>query len=250
MQHCDDCFAGVTHEGTPAGTLEQIGGVECYVATPTGDYPKNKVILFLTDVFGIPLVNNKLLADDFARTGLKTIIPDLFLGDPMPEGTMAPAVRHLFDREKWSAAHGPAQTRPPLDQVIAALKETGVTEFGASGYCFGARYVFDLAFDGIISVSVISHPSRLAFPGDFEKYANEVKAPLLINSCEIDQGLPLENHEKVDQIFSKFEPGYKREYFEGCRHGFAIRGDLSDPKVKAGKEGSFRAAAKWFLEYL
>ncbi len=33
--------------------------------------------------------------------------------------------------------HGPAQTRPPLDQVIAALKETGVNEFGASGYCFG-----------------------------------------------------------------------------------------------------------------
>ncbi|KAK0457847.1 uncharacterized protein EV420DRAFT_1764770 [Desarmillaria tabescens] len=236
MQHCDDCFAGVTHEGTPTGTLEQIGGVDRYVATPAGDYPKNKVILLLTDVFGIPLVNNK------------TIIPDLFFGDPIPAHAMEPA--HLFDRDGWVAAHGPAQTRPPLDKVTAALKETGVTDFGASGYCFGARYVFDLAFDGIISVSVISHPSRLAFPEDFEKYANDVKAPLLINSCEIDQGLPLEIHDKVDQVFSKFESGYKREYFEGCKHGFAVRGDLSDPKVKAGKEGSFRAAAKWFLEYL
>lgn len=60
----------------------------------------------------------------------------------------------------------------------------------------------------------------------------------------------MEVHDKVDQIFSKFEPGYKREYFEGCRHGFAVRGDLSDPKVKAGKEVSFRAAAKWFVKYL
>lgn len=42
------------------GKIEQIGGVECYVATPTGDYPKDKVILFLTDVFGIPLPNNKV----------------------------------------------------------------------------------------------------------------------------------------------------------------------------------------------
>jgi hypothetical protein len=29
-----------------------IGGIECYVATPTVDYPKDKVLLFLTDVYG------------------------------------------------------------------------------------------------------------------------------------------------------------------------------------------------------
>ncbi len=42
------------------GKIEKIGGVECYVATPTGEYPKDKVVLFLTDVFGIPLINNKV----------------------------------------------------------------------------------------------------------------------------------------------------------------------------------------------
>lgn len=42
------------------GKIEKIGGVECYVATPSVDYPKDKVILFLTDVFGIPLNNNKV----------------------------------------------------------------------------------------------------------------------------------------------------------------------------------------------
>ncbi|KAK0203068.1 hypothetical protein DFS33DRAFT_1276038 [Desarmillaria ectypa] len=241
MRHCDDCFAGTVCSTVLKNRTDARYSGVTHDGTPTGDYPKNKVILLLTDVFGIPLINNK------------TIVPDLFLGDAIPEGAMDPVVRHLFDRDRWFAAHGPAQTRPPLDQVVAALKESGVTKFGASGYCFGgtvfllasslsltfvttARYVFDLAFDGIISVSVISHPSRLTFPEDFEKYANDVKAPLLINS--------------LDQIFYKFEPGYKREYFEGCRHGFAVRGDLSDPKVKAGKEGSFRAAAKWFLEYL
>lgn len=40
--------------------------------------------------------------------------------------------------------------RPSLDKVIAALKEEGVTKFGATGYCFGGRYTFDLAFDNII----------------------------------------------------------------------------------------------------
>jgi hypothetical protein len=81
-------FAGVQHEGTPtgapflslhcsvladphAGKIEKIGGVESYVATPEVDYPKDKVVLFLPDVFGHKLVNAQLLADDFAANGFK-----------------------------------------------------------------------------------------------------------------------------------------------------------------------------------
>ena len=44
----------------PAGTMQTIGGIECYVATPEGDYAKHKVVLLLTDVFGIPLINNRV----------------------------------------------------------------------------------------------------------------------------------------------------------------------------------------------
>ena len=40
--------------------METIAGIHCYTATPTGDYSKEKVVLFLTDVFGIPLINNKV----------------------------------------------------------------------------------------------------------------------------------------------------------------------------------------------
>jgi hypothetical protein len=53
-------FAGVTHEGTPTGKIETIGGIECYVATPTVDYPKDKVLLYITDVFGYAFVNCKV----------------------------------------------------------------------------------------------------------------------------------------------------------------------------------------------
>jgi hypothetical protein len=48
----------------------------------------------------------------------------------------------------------------------------------------------------------------------------------------------------------KFAPGYKREYFPKCTHGFAVRGDLSIPEVKAGKEGAFKAAVEWFIKYM
>lgn len=78
------------------------------------------------------------------------------------------------------------------------------------------------------------------------------KAPLLINSCEVDQAFPLEAQAQADAILGdgKFAPGYKREYFEGCSHGFAVRGDMSNPKVKAGKEGAFKASVEWFAKYL
>lgn len=43
------------------GTLEKIGGIDCYVGTPKGDYAKEKVVLFLSDAFGLDLVNNKVI---------------------------------------------------------------------------------------------------------------------------------------------------------------------------------------------
>ncbi len=42
----------------PTGKIEKIGGVDSYVATPEADYPKDKVVLYLSDVFGLKLENN------------------------------------------------------------------------------------------------------------------------------------------------------------------------------------------------
>ncbi|KAG6824248.1 hypothetical protein H0H93_002311, partial [Arthromyces matolae] len=113
-----------------------------------------------------------------------------------------------------------------------------------------ARYVFDLAFEGLIQVSIGSHPSLLKVPEDLEKYRDVAKAPLLLNTCTVDTQYPLESQAKGDEILGKFAHGYKREYFEGCTHGFAVRGDLSDPKVKAGKEGAFKASVEWIRAHL
>lgn len=48
----------------------------------------------------------------------------------------------------------------------------------------------------------------------------------------------------------QYKPGYKRTYASGCRHGFGVRADLSDPKQKAGKENAFRDAVDWARTYL
>jgi len=249
MSLCPDCVKMVRHEGTPSGKIEIIGGVNCYVATPTDDFPKDKVVLYLADALGIH-VNAQLLIDDFANNGFKTIAPDYHNGDPIPD-----SMATKFDKtimQKWVLNHSQEQARPPLDNVINALKEQGVTKFAAAGYCFGGRYVFDLAFENVIDVAIASHPALLKLPDDLEKYASVAKAPLLINSCAIDYQFPPEMQTKADELLGngKFTPGYRREYFEGCIHGFAVRGDMSDPKVKAGKEGSFKAAVEWLKLYM
>jgi len=244
MSLCKDCIKGVRHEGTAEGKWEEINGVNCYVATPSGDYPKDKVLLFLPDIFGPQLINAQLLADDFAaNNNVKTIIPDYFGGEPCPPDALDPG--STFDFMGWLSTH--RGLRPYIDKLLSALKDQGIATIGATGYCLGARPVFDLAFENLISVSVVNHPSGLQNPTDLEKYRDLAKAPLLINSCSIDDMFTPEFQAKADEILGegKFTPGYKREYFEGCTHGFAVRGDLSDPKVKAGKEGAFKAAVEW-----
>ena len=68
------CYALVKSEGsrlesTSTGTFEEIGGVRCYVATPTVDYPKDKAILYLTDIFGIDLPNHQVRGEDLREAG-------------------------------------------------------------------------------------------------------------------------------------------------------------------------------------
>ncbi|KDQ50688.1 hypothetical protein JAAARDRAFT_211518 [Jaapia argillacea MUCL 33604] len=250
MSFCKHCISGVRHEGTPTGKLETIGGVECYVATPTVSYPTDKVVLFLPDIFGHSLINAQLLADDYAKNGFKTVIPDYLNGDPVPADALSGA-NPTFDLGEWFKTHGAAETRPPLDKVIAALKAEGVTTFGATGYCLGARYCFDLAFENIVQATASAHPSLIQ-PEDLKKYAEVSKAPILINSCEVDPQFPKEKQDLADSIFGdgKFAPGYERTYFPGCTHGFAVRGDMSDPNVKAGKEGAFKSTIEHFIKYL
>ncbi|GJJ11189.1 hypothetical protein Clacol_005421 [Clathrus columnatus] len=242
MSFCEDCVKQVVHDGTPRGTIQTIGGITTYVALPSGDYDKTKAVLFLTDIFGLTLVNNK--ADAFADNGYATYVPEYLNGDAFP------ADGDFSKLGEWFANHTAVQTRPPLDAVINKLKEEGITSFGATGYCFGGRYVFDLSFENIIKASVVAHPSLLQVPGDLNDYVEKSKAPLLICAAEEDGQYPVESQKIGDTIFAALGDNYKRAYFPGTSHGFAVRGDLSNPQVKAGNEGALKEAVSWFKKHL
>jgi dienelactone hydrolase len=249
MSFCKDCVTGAIHEGTPVGRVEKFDGVDVYVSLPDQEYPKDKALLFLSDIFGLPLPNAKLLTDSFAKNGFQTYLIDYLNGDAAPAAAMATGA---FDVGKWFPNHGSAQTRPPLDKVIAALKAKGIREFAATGYCFGAKYVFELAQENVIKVGAVAHPSLLDNPGDIEKLLKESKAPMLINSCETDAQFPAEFQKVTDELLGdgKYAPGYKRTYYPGATHGFGVRADLSDEKEKFAKEEAFKETCRWVAKYL
>jgi dienelactone hydrolase len=74
------------------------------------------------------------------------LIPDLFLGDKMPEPKPDD-----FDIIGWikngtdgKSPHTPATIDPVIVDAINALKERGITKIGAVGYCFGAKVSISL----------------------------------------------------------------------------------------------------------
>lgn len=56
MKEC--CIRGVKHEGTPTGTIKEVGGIKSYVAVP--EKPTGLGIAYFPDAFGLELNNNKL----------------------------------------------------------------------------------------------------------------------------------------------------------------------------------------------
>ncbi|KAH8922791.1 dienelactone hydrolase endo-1,3,1,4-beta-D-glucanase [Atractiella rhizophila] len=251
MRECLHCKKGVTFEGTQMvcflfwiGTIKTINGVPTYVAKSKGWFPKTEALILLTDIFGLPLVNNKLLADDFANYGWDTFVPDYLNGDAVPaDGLNDPN----FNLTAWSANHTEAVTLPVVLNLIEGLKQKGYNRFLTTGYCFGGKYAVRLAQRNDIKVSTMAHPSALVLPDDFNTLLEKSKVPIQINSAELDNAFNLTSQALVDSLMGdgKYKPGYNRTFFKGVAHGFAVRANLSNPIEKAAKEGAFFAAVSF-----
>ncbi|SCV74626.1 BQ2448_7655 [Microbotryum intermedium] len=258
------------HEGTPIGEFTHINGERVYQALPKGDYDKTKALLFLPDIFGNSLPNGKLLADAFAAEGFATYAVDYLNGDDAPEDALSGGD---FDLMAWIGKHGKAETYPHVLKTIEGLKQQGVKEFAATGYCFGARWVVDAVLDGLLKVAIVSHPSLLK-PDEDLPAIKAKSIPFLWNTCETDQLVrettntwnscsfgvvakfdldsslvqwPKECQEKADEVF-KGDKNYQRNYYAGVAHGFAIRGDPKDEKSRKAKEDSFESSVKFLKE--
>ncbi|KAF2202019.1 dienelactone hydrolase family protein [Delitschia confertaspora ATCC 74209] len=230
----------VINEGQPAGELKSINGIQIYHA-----YPQKKqriydsAILFVSDIYGVPLLENKLLADSLARANHLVIFPDLFKGDAInasdPEASL--------NLGPWLAKH-PA---PDIDSVIASTitymkTNLGVKKIAGVGYCFGGKYVPRFMARGKgIEAGFIAHPSFLE--------ADEIRGiagPISIAAGELDPVFNVTLRRNAEDILQQMNATYQTTLYAGAPHGFAVRVDMNNPRQVYAKESSYLQAVRWF----
>ncbi|KAE8552528.1 hypothetical protein TMatcc_008111 [Talaromyces marneffei ATCC 18224] len=162
MSKC--CFRGFQWEGTPMGRVGRLANNDTYIA---GNNP-NIVILFIADMFGWDFINNRLLADHFAREIRATVyVPDFFGGEVVASHIIA-------EEEAWEK----------MDLKGALPQE--YKKVGAVGYCYGGWAVFRLGAkehspSPLVDCISLGHPSLLT-----KQDIDEIAVPVQVLAPEID----------------------------------------------------------------
>lgn len=182
MSNC--CLSGKVHQGQPAGREDEIGGLSTYISEPE-NHSKAKSIIFICDsellylpfipysilrclallihqssVFGYKFPNVRLLADEYAKAGFYTYVPDVHQGDSLPISFLDNVEPNLKTQETlgvvdkaknaaivpatlgpWLAKHREGVSRPLIDGFVNTVRMTpGTNKIGAIGFCWGGRY--------------------------------------------------------------------------------------------------------------
>jgi dienelactone hydrolase len=130
--------------GEPVGSMIKIADeFNAYLATPAAGREKKHgiALLYIPDIMGV-WQNAKLLADQYAAHGYLCLVPDIFLGDPVPINRPDD-----FDVKKWimqgsdgSSPHTPNVIDTVVKEAISYLtSQHGVVKLGAIGICLGAK---------------------------------------------------------------------------------------------------------------
>lgn len=89
---CPQCFSGHINPGTPLGRIENVYGRRTYIAEPPNGKQALGIVVIIPDAFGLPFVNNQILADHYASLGQYLVyVPDFMDGESSNMHIQAPA---------------------------------------------------------------------------------------------------------------------------------------------------------------
>ncbi|ENH70987.1 Protein AIM2 [Fusarium oxysporum f. sp. cubense race 1] len=224
------------------GETVKYQGLNLYVSKP-GRFNlghkkpgKRTGVLFLTDVYGIQLKENRELVDNFSKEGFVVAAPDLFQGNPAKETPD-------FNITEFLAKHPPSVTDPIVAKAINYLRnELKVNSIAATGYCYGGRYVFrSLGQNGKVNVGFTAHPSLLA-----TEEIEAVRKPVSIAGAAEDQIFPQPRQAETEAILTKIGKPFTSVLYSGTTHGFAVRANASNPQQVFAKDEAFYQAVRFF----
>jgi dienelactone hydrolase len=139
------------------------------------------------------------------------------------------------------------ELRGPEIFACAKVLKSEYKKVGAVGYCWGGWGCFQLAAKGndLLDCMSVAHPSLVE-----NSEIDTLGVPTQILAPESDWQLTPEKKEYCNKVIPTFGIPYRYDYYPGLTHGFAGKGDPSDPKQKAGLERAKNATVSWLNEFL
>lgn len=269
------------HAVQPLGHLETLFDVETYVTRGTAT--SNSTIVFLTDDFGLNLVNNKLLADQYAsKTGLRVLVPNI-----LPNGGLSLSTIGLSEklaasvqwfnlvghaRRAWAALRitliltafslKVRRTFPSVLNYVRAVRASLPlgSKLGIAGFCLGghwsSRLCAEHATEGggshLVGAHFTAHPSNID-PAEFARLAGRFRVPQSLALGDRDAGLPIEQaHELETNLTGVYRDSLDRleiRIYDGCGRGFALRADTQADGNEAA-DMALEQAVAWFRRWL
>ena len=236
-----------------------------------------------SDIFGIPLPNNRLIADAYAKSSEYLVyLPDFFKGDPVGlkvadllipadaasqstfgkyTGILASAPSFVM----WMTRHKVGPTHKTCMDFLEALRRAtpNTQKIGMVGMCWGGRYAIRAAqeanmieIDGakksLVDAVVALHPSNMVLPDDIKGLV----VPVTFGWGVEDSAVSFENKAKVEDFYAKAEkagekvPEMEHKAYKPGRHGFSVRGNPDDPQERKCLEDSEAQVLDWFKRHL
>lgn len=278
---CSECIKGTIHDGQPQGKEELIHGLNTYVIGNRIN-PRGIVVVY-SDIFGLGLPNNKLIADAYAKSGQWLVyLPDFFKGDPVGlrvadallpvdaakqstfakySGILASMPTFLL----WLSRHRQGPTETICVDFLESLRRAtpASQKIGMVGMCWGGRYAIRaglesnmIEIDGIkkplVDAAVALHPSNLIIPGDVQDLVIPISYGWGVEDITVSfklKGQIEEIHEEARKAGKKVPEMEHKAYTPG-RHGFSVRGNPDDPQERKCLEDSEAQVLAWLDKWL
>jgi len=251
-----------------AGSLIKIGSLDAYaVGTQTG----GNGIIMIPDVWGYNSGRIREVAGQLAtKLGAYVVIPRVLSNAPenlgLEGGTDGDGLPPDFDpfgpRGKemggfmgnfgWSGG-AKYPIKPKFDATIAHMKEKGCTKIAGIGFCFGCGILLqasDAAKD--LVCCAFPHPSCHAMLGTKKAVAmaSTAQCPMLIMAAGNDPDIYDPDKGTFFANLKAKNPGSISSPFPDMLHGWTIRGDLADAKIKRDVDRFMDETVKYFGNYL
>ncbi|THH31165.1 hypothetical protein EUX98_g3022 [Antrodiella citrinella] len=260
---CEQCGQGYVLAGEPEGTM--VDGAYLHEGSN-----KSRAVVLLTDIFGLPLVNCKIMADRFSKElDCDVWVPDLFDGRPpmnaddmeplMPDraGQKIPFMNILrliwliVPRVHLLYASRASVVDARISTFVAKIKESRTYQkIGAVGYCFGGAAAIRIGSMDLVDSIVIAHPGSTSIAE-----IKAIKIPAAWECAEDDMSFKKSIRDQAEAVFDarKDKPDfvdYEFKDYPGTAHGFAARPNFALPEIVKGYNGAFAHCVEWFEKTL